>query len=113
VFTRDCRNAKDDVLIVIPFPLLIIFVLARDGSLTCDLHGLTVAEAVSAVHIILRGVTTAGPSMGPATSYVRFVTGQGLHSQGKARLRPVVGRELQKAGYKVHSEAGAWIAALK
>jgi len=68
--------------------------LPDPSSLTIDLHGLRVPEALSLLHSLL---ALPPPSLPPSLRTFRLITGKGMHSKGgKARLGPAVLAALQR-----------------
>lgn len=80
-------------------------------TLTVDLHGLRVKEALVMVKVSLNNIRlwnhTGSSSSRRNTVDVDFITGKGLHSvNNKSRLTPAVVELLQALSMDVHREAG-------
>lgn len=71
-----------------------------------DLHGLHVKEALELTEAYLHKVQTQG------SRKYEIITGKGLHSEGKAKIKPAVGEFLKERGYKFTEMEGGFMVKL-
>jgi DNA-nicking Smr family endonuclease len=67
-----------------------------------DLHGLHVKEALELTEAYLQKAGAQG------SRRYEIITGKGLHSEGKAKIKPAVGEFLKEKGYKFSELEGGY-----
>lgn len=72
--------------------------LSAPMSVSFDFHGLTVKECKEFVNVALQN-RNLHFGRDPVNSYL-FITGKGIHSQGEAKLKPMVLETCQSKGFQ-------------